>query len=200
MIIMKNNKGFTLIEILAVIVLLGMLMSVALVAISKYVEDSKLKSYITIANQYMEIASIEIAKQELVIRDTNTVYYIHINNLEGEEDISKSPFDEWADAYVVVVIDPDSGDYHYYWTSVDKAGYRIDETIDADLNVNSIYVTNDLTINPAYPIGGRDYVTVYDKDGNKISANDLEPRPIAVIPVLASSTIRIRTHGALLPS
>ena len=169
---MKNNKGFTLIEILAVIVLLGMLMSVALVAISKYVEDSKLKSYITIANQYMEIASIEIAKQELVIRDTNTVYYIHINNLESEEDISKSPFGKWADAYVVVVIDPDTGDYNYYWTSVDEAGYRVDETIDADLTVNSIYVTNDLTINPAYPIGGRDYVTVYDKDGNR---NSTEP-------------------------
>ena len=166
---MKNNKGFTLIEILAVIVLLGMLMSIALVSLSKYVEKSKLNTYLTIAKEYMEIASIEIAKQELVVRDTNTVYYIHINNLEAEDDISKSPFGEWADAYVVVVIDFDTGDYHYYWTSVDEAGYRVDETINSELTVNSIYVSNDLTINPAYPIGGRDYITVYDKDGNKFS-------------------------------
>ena len=48
---MKNNKGFTLIEILAVIVLLGMLMSIALVSLSKYVEKSKLNTYLTIAKE-----------------------------------------------------------------------------------------------------------------------------------------------------
>ena len=39
------KKGFTLIEVLAVIVLLGIIMSVAIVAISGYVEESKLKTY-----------------------------------------------------------------------------------------------------------------------------------------------------------
>ena len=115
---MKNNKGFTLIEVLAVIVLLGIIMSVAIVAISGYVEESKLKAYVNIAKEYIDIASIEIAKNEIVARDKNTVYYIHIDNLEAESDLSKSPFGDWIDAYVVVVIDPDTGDYNYYWTSV----------------------------------------------------------------------------------
>ena len=74
---MKNNKGFTLIEVLAVIVLLGIIMSVAIVAISGYVEESKLKTYVNIAKEYIDIASIEIAKNEIVARDKNTVYYIN---------------------------------------------------------------------------------------------------------------------------
>lgn len=166
---MKNNKGFTLIEVLAVIVLLGIIMSVAIVAISGYVEESKLKAYVNIAKEYIDIASIEIAKNEIVARDKNTVYYIHIDNLEAESDLSKSPFGDWIDAYVVVVIDPDTGDYNYYWTSVDEAGYRVDETLENELDINSIYVSKDLTITPSYPIGGRDNVAIYDETGEKIT-------------------------------
>ena len=166
---MKNNKGFTLIEVLAVIVLLGIIMSAAIVAISGYVEESKLKAYVNIAKEYIEIASIEIAKNEIVARDKNTVYYIHIDNLEAESDLSKSPFGEWIDAYVVVVIEPDTGDYNYYWTSVDEAGYRVDETLDSELTIDSIYVSKDLTISPSYPVGGRDNVAIYDETGDKIT-------------------------------
>ena len=42
---MKNNKGFTLIEILAVVVLLGILMAAALIAYTRYIEYSRNKSY-----------------------------------------------------------------------------------------------------------------------------------------------------------
>ena len=71
---MKNNKGFTLIEVLAVIVLLGIIMSVAIVAISGYVEESKLKTYVNIAKEYIDIASIEIAKKFKVKLHVKSIY------------------------------------------------------------------------------------------------------------------------------
>lgn len=144
-------------------------MSIAIVGVTEYIENSRLKTYVSTANEYVSIVSTEIAKQNFVIRDENTVYYIHINNLKTEDGGSKSPFGDWVDAYVVVVINPETGNYEYYWTSVDDAGYRIDVTEDEELKVGSIYVSSDLTINPSYPIGGRDYVTVYQADGTKIS-------------------------------
>ena len=42
---MKNNKGFTFIELLAVIVLLGLLMTIGITSLSKYIKTSREKSY-----------------------------------------------------------------------------------------------------------------------------------------------------------
>ena len=42
---MKNNKGFSLVELLGVIVILGILMAAAMVAYTKYIDYSKKKSY-----------------------------------------------------------------------------------------------------------------------------------------------------------
>ena len=164
-----NKKGFTLIEMLAVIVILGLIMSIAVTSVMDYIENSKRKTYISIANQYIAIAGEKFAKQDLVARDSNTVYYVHINNLNTEKGLQKSPYGEWKDAYVVVTIDPNSNDFNYYWTSVDDKGFRVDLVEEANLDVNSIYVSDDFTINPNYPLGGRDKIVVYDKDKNRIA-------------------------------
>ncbi len=47
--IMKNNKGFTFVEILAVIVIIGILMSISIVGVSKYKEKAKNKDYEALA-------------------------------------------------------------------------------------------------------------------------------------------------------
>ena len=163
-----NKKGFTLIEMLAVIVILGLIMSIAVTSVMNYIESSKRKTYISIANQYIAIAGEKFAKQDLVARDSNTVYYVHINNLNTEKGLQKSPYGNWIDAYVVVTIDPKSNDFNYYWTSVDDKGFRVDLVEEANLKVNSIYVSDDFTINPNYPLGGRDKIVVYDKDKNRL--------------------------------
>ena len=45
----KNNKGFTFVEILAVIVIIGILMSISIVGVSKYKEQAKNKDYEALA-------------------------------------------------------------------------------------------------------------------------------------------------------
>ena len=44
---MKNNKGFSLVELLGVITILGILMSIAIIAYSRYIDSSKNKAYKT---------------------------------------------------------------------------------------------------------------------------------------------------------
>ncbi len=167
---MNNKKGFTLIELLAVIVILGLLMTIGIVSVTQYIEDSRLKSYVSIAKEYISIASTELAKQDKIIaRDSNTVYYIHINNLKTEKENKGSPFGEWVDAYVIVTIDPETGNFNYYWSSIDTAGYIINEVSDKDLNKRSVEVNTRTEISTSNAIGGRDNIVIYDKDGNKIT-------------------------------
>lgn len=166
---MKNRKGFTIIELLAVVVIIGLLTSIAIVGVTKYIDNSRRKTYIAIAKEYIDIASNMIAHNKISAKNPKVVYYIHINNLETNDGkIMQSPYGEWVDAYVIVTIDNENN-YTYYWTSVDKAGMRIDITKEDELKVSSIYNTNDLTINSGYPIGGRDVIDRIEDDGNKIT-------------------------------
>ena len=59
---LKNRKGFTLIEILAAITILGILMGIAIVSITKVIENGKKKHYAT-AEANMVLAGQSFVQQ-----------------------------------------------------------------------------------------------------------------------------------------
>jgi len=162
-----KRKGFTLIEMVVVTIVLGLVITIAVVAVSDYIKKSRKDTYISNAHEYISIASTMLAKQEFVVRDSNTTYYIHINNLDTEKELNESPYGEWEDAYVVVTIDGGTNNFNYYWTSVDSKGYRVDLVNESDLDSNDVYHSNNLTIDTNQKIGNREKIVVYDKDGNR---------------------------------
>ncbi len=166
---MKNrNNGFTLIEMLAVIVIIGILVLVSIPAVTHQIDQSRKKTYIDIASEYIEMAATEAAKGTFPIRRTDTTYYIHINNLHTESKRDKSPYAAWVDAYVVVNLSSDN-DYEYYWVSVDETGHRIDVTKEPDLRESSVIESTKRTID-IKPIDGRLYVTCWDRTGNRVNS------------------------------
>jgi len=167
---MRHKKGFTLIEMLAVIVILGLVMAIAIPVISSYIMDSRKKTYVATAKEYISIASNLIAKQELIVRNTDTVYYIHIDNLITETKKDSSPFGKWSDAYVLVTIDPSTKNLTYYWTSADVEGYRVDITKDSALNKDNVYLSDNKVIDTSIVVDGKTKIVIYDKNGNKISS------------------------------
>lgn len=64
---MKNNKGFTLVEIMSVVVILGIIAITAVVAYNKYLNDTRKKAYDTMAKSASNAAA-EYAMDHIGIR------------------------------------------------------------------------------------------------------------------------------------
>jgi prepilin-type N-terminal cleavage/methylation domain-containing protein len=166
---MKNEKGFTLVELLAVIVILGILMVIAIPAVSNYINDSRKNVYISTAKEYVKEAEKKILSKEYKFYDKDTTYYIHINNLPLEND-GRSPYGEWIDAYVAVAYNGNS-EWVFSWTSLDEQGFKIDLTDRNELDADAIYKVNgkDMSLDNKVSIGTRNKFVLINKDGDMLS-------------------------------
>lgn len=155
---MKNKNGFTLIEILAVIIIIGVVMLIAVPAVSNYINSSRKSAYITTAKEYIKEAQSKIATKDYELYDKNATYYIDIKNLPLESG-GDSPFGDWVEAYVVVIYLPPDG-YKYYWTSIDSSGFKVDLTEVEELDEDDIYNSEDGYLNNREPVGTRNNVVL----------------------------------------
>ncbi len=159
---MKNYKGFTLIELLATIIIVALLLAIAVPTISKYIDQSKRKVYIATARQYVDAAQKKVAHLDFSFFDSDTTYYVHINNIELNNN-KQSPYAIWKDAYVAIIYDGIS--HYYYWISADESGHRINLTREKILKEKDIYVSKNLDVNNRAPIGNRKKIYLLDDNG-----------------------------------
>ena len=155
-----NEKGFTLIELLAVIIILGVLMLMAIPAVTEYIADSRKKTYINSAKQYINGVMIKVNSLEYIFTDPDIIYYVPSKCVKLEKG-GKSPFGEWLEAYVAVTFDGEG--YNYYWTSFDSAGYGVDLTKENELVSNKV-TTNKRFIDKTIPKDGTSKMAVMDED------------------------------------
>ena len=84
-----NKKGFTLVELLAVIVIMGILMMVAIPSISRVIENSRKDTFVDIAKSYANVAKTLWTADTLTCEGTvasavdDGDYYILINTKES---------------------------------------------------------------------------------------------------------------------
>ena len=95
-VLIMNKKGFTLIELLAVIIIIAIIGLIAIPSVSNIIESSRKNSYIDIVNAYVEKARQEITSRNIVIKKDGSTYYIPIDMLDTENDLTTSPYGEWA--------------------------------------------------------------------------------------------------------
>ena len=118
-----NEKGFTLIEILAVIIILGILMIIAVPSVTEYIIGSRDFSFVKTADKFIEEAMNEITAMEYSVSNENYTYYIPTKCLETDSDASKTAYGELLDSYVVVTYE--NGKNEYYYTGIDSSGHGI---------------------------------------------------------------------------
>ena len=157
-----NKKGFTLIEILAVVIIIGIISLIAIPSVTKYIEESRKSAYVkTIKDTLASLAS-SVGKSQIKEINKDTTYYIPNECIKNENGIARSPYDEFDKAYFVVGFDKNN--YSFYWIGRDKSGKGIDklkeiseiteEDIKSDISKDSI--------NTNYKIGSTTNIQILD--------------------------------------
>ena len=119
---MKKN-GFTLVELIAVIIILGILMIIAVPRVSTYIDNSRKSAYVATIKDVVASAGSLITKQHMSTYDRETTYYIPNNCIKTEKGIAKSPYSDFDKAYIIVGWE--NNNYAVYWVSRDNSGIGV---------------------------------------------------------------------------
>ncbi len=160
----KKGKAFTLIELLAVIIILGVLMLVAIPSVTAYINNSRKEAYIDTARHIIKGAVNKVNSAELDMFDTGVTYYIPSSCIELETG-GDSPYGgKFAPAYVIVTYDNNS--YNYYWMSRDDNGIGIKTPVSSK-KLESKQIEAGIKPNDVLPevgIDGRETIIVFNDD------------------------------------
>ena len=77
----KNNKGFTMVELLAVITFIGILATVAIPAVYRYATRARNTSIETMLKSTYEAAETYVMEKNIVLSSTNKTYTIKVKDL-----------------------------------------------------------------------------------------------------------------------
>ena len=69
-----NKKAFTLIELLAVIIILGILMLIAIPSVTNYINNSRKSTYVTTVNELVKGTIAKVNSGDLNVYDSDTTY------------------------------------------------------------------------------------------------------------------------------
>lgn len=144
-----NRKGFTLVETLTVIVILGLIMTIAVSSVTKYITTSKKKTLVQTIASYIDEIKLQVNNREYNMRAKNTIYAIPIEciKLEGG---GNNPFGEWIQsndqywAYVLVQYDSEKFEHKFGFSFKDSAGYGMYPLINTKIEVDGDQIQQDL--------------------------------------------------------
>lgn len=115
---MKNRKGFTLLEILSAIIILGVILTFAVLSISRHINGSKKDIYVITAQTYIRSATNMVNTGKIKAHNQGATYYIPEKCIPIEKE-RRSPNGKFKEAYVVFTFDKKEG-HTYYWMSRDS--------------------------------------------------------------------------------
>ena len=166
---MKNNKGFTLVELLAVIVILGLLMAIAIPSVTKYITQSRINTLVTSVGSYISEMVVQVNNGEYSFSDSSKIFAIPIECIELEKG-GQSPFGNWMQAnsaywaYVLIHYDSANYNYQYGFTFKDDAGYGLYPTLSSKIENSMVRTGYDDLIQPQDGLA-KDFVSLDKWEG-----------------------------------
>lgn len=83
---LKDQRGLTLVELLAVIVILGIISGIAVPSIGKIIENTKTDAHVANAQQMVSAARLAISSDDTLLENT---HYLTLGYMEAEEYLEK---------------------------------------------------------------------------------------------------------------
>ncbi len=87
----KNQKGLTLVELLAVIVILGIIAAIAVPSVGKIMENSKKDAHVSNAQQILAAAKLAVASKDTISTDGTPMTLGELHTAGFIEEIPVSP-------------------------------------------------------------------------------------------------------------
>ena len=134
-----RNRGFTLVELLAMMVVLGIIMGVAIPNIMGIMSSQKVNIVKTDADKMVESAKMKMASDKTVIKPTNGKCIVFsLNNLNSNQDINSGPDGkEYLKFDSFVVVKRNGSKFEYYVRLVEEANENDYYGVDL-VNINSL--------------------------------------------------------------
>ena len=148
----KNNKGFSLIETLMVIVILGSLLLIAISSISKQVTESRKKTMVASIESYINSATLDILNKKFKFRKEDVIYALPVEciaiSTKSENEFKKiirATDVEWA--YVLIQYDKVEFEHIFGFTFYKEDGYGMYPTAQNKINKDGTGIKTDLKLN-----------------------------------------------------
>ena len=161
-----NRKGFTLIEIIAVVIIIGIIFTIAVPMVSSYILDSRKTSYYGTISAYVETIKSEYDMMEFGdYLDDSEIMIVPISLIKlesGDSDSTPFGYYDYNKSYVVIT----SSIYtnQYYANFLDDANYGV-----SNLNIDSISKGSITSINSNDIMGLNSFISCFD---NKYTLNN----------------------------
>lgn len=172
-----KRKGFTLVELLVVIVIIALLIIIALISIIMILNKYKKKAYVVDANEMVgSVKELAVTDTSLLPKHIDNPTYIGISDIKLQSGTgTKSPYGSLysEDSYVKIEKNSSTGSYTYSISLVDNDGNGIEETPIDSLGVEDVKLGNAESNNPTaiyYPNGTVIYFNPVS--GEKCSASE----------------------------
>ena len=126
-----NRKGFTLVELLGVVVILSIVLTIAIPAASNYIDSSKREAFADVLSEYVDAVRKGLAAEDYTAPiDFNQVLIVSLESIPLDKGKFSSSFDsEWvkSKSYVAVVNTgtPNNIEYTYLVAGQDKDRHAI---------------------------------------------------------------------------
>ena len=160
----KDERGFTLVELLAVVTIMGVLMMIAIPTVTIIIQNVRKGTYINNAKTFKNEVQKEVINQTWPIDDPDKTYYIHINNVAEDRKPTPSPWADWKEAYVAVTVGG-KGEFDFYWLSVDDAGWKVELRKADELTRRNVFKSNLKRVNYREAIEGTSKIALLDENG-----------------------------------
>ena len=169
-----NNKGFTMIELLASITIMCVIVGFAYASYTRIIIDSKRAAYADAALNYIRNVKTKIANKEIdKAYNANATYYVDINSLTEDGTAKASPFGKWIQAYVVYVIDK-NGNTNFYFTSLDEEGWMIKRVEESRIDKYAVVQDKNYESVDIEKIEDREIILLIDSEGDLYETSEVK--------------------------